>query len=134
MSTFTRTIRTNPDEAHALREDSLLFFREQQEKGMATRVDEYFFRLAVDETLSNAMHHGNGNDGNKKIHVHIEFNRTGIVLYVKDEGNGFDPAGLPDPRSKDCVFKCNGRGVFILSNIGSISWDEELHGVRVVLP
>jgi anti-sigma regulatory factor (Ser/Thr protein kinase) len=77
MSTFTRTIHTNSDEAHALREESLVFFREQQGKGLAARVDEYFFRLAVDETLSNAMHHGNGNDENKKIHVRIEIQQEG---------------------------------------------------------
>ncbi len=113
MLIFTRTINTNPEEAHALREEALQFFMKKQSEGMATHVDEYFFRLALDETLANAMHHGNRNEESRKIEIIIEINMTGVVVSVKDEGQGFNPAELPDPRSRECVFKNHGRGIFI---------------------
>lgn len=50
-------------------------------------------RLAVDEALTNAMKHGNGEDPSKKIHLQYSLNpqRDQIAITIRDEGKGFNP-------------------------------------------
>lgn len=51
-------------------------------------------RLAVDEALTNAMKHGNGEDPSKKIYLEFSLNprRDQITVTIRDEGKGFNPA------------------------------------------
>lgn len=54
-------------------------------------------RLAVTEIVSNAIEWGNKADSGKKIRVCYGLFDDELVLKVEDEGEGFDPAGVPDP-------------------------------------
>jgi len=40
-----------------------------------------------------------------------------LTIRVKDEGRGFDPALLQDPRDEKNLLKENGRGVFLIRSL-----------------
>ena len=74
--------------------------------------------VAVRESVINAIKHGNGSDAGKRVYV--EFTplpagpSNGLCICVRDEGCGFDPAGLPDPLAPENVLKSTGRGIFLI--------------------
>jgi serine/threonine-protein kinase RsbW len=77
------------------------------------------YRLLVSctEAVNNAMIHGNKSDPKKKVVVRCLVGKEGLTLSVKDEGTGFDPDGLQDPREEKNLLKENGRGVFIMRSL-----------------
>src|SRR5688572_10511407 len=76
--------------------------------------------VAVRECVINAIRHGNKGDEEKQVHV--EFTPLerdappGILIRVRDEGPGFDPASLPNPLAPENLLKASGRGIFLIRN------------------
>ncbi len=70
--------------------------------------------LAVRETVINAVLHGNRCDMNKKVLLTAEVRDSGLVISVKDEGEGFDPDCLADPLVPDNLLSESGRGFFLV--------------------
>ncbi len=58
MTPFTHSIPPTPASAQALIAEALRHFRTAQAEGLASDVEEYHFRLALDELLTNAIRHG----------------------------------------------------------------------------
>jgi len=58
--------------------------------------------IAVTEAVNNAILHGNKQDKNKKVHINFEFEKTKLVVSIKDEGKGFNPDKVSDPLAKTC--------------------------------
>lgn len=50
------------------------------------------FRI-VQEALANAVHHA----GARVIVVRVEYRKQGVLIEVEDDGDGFNPAGVPGP-------------------------------------
>ena len=79
----------------------------------------HWVNVAVRESVINAIKHGNGNDTGKRVHVEFtplesaEVPR-GVVIRVRDEGPGFDPASVPDPLAPENLLKGSGRGIFLI--------------------
>ncbi|MHC1744386.1 MAG: ATP-binding protein [Syntrophobacteraceae bacterium] len=74
--------------------------------------DEIFpVELLLRESLNNAMIHGNGNDGAKRIRAKLRIGKKWILLSVADEGMGFD-CGKTRNRAPDPDATC-GRGLLI---------------------
>jgi serine/threonine-protein kinase RsbW len=71
--------------------------------------------ISLTEAVNNAIIHGNKNDQNKKVVVNCKSKQSGIYFSINDEGNGFDPASVPDPTSLDKIECCGGRGVYIIN-------------------
>ena len=71
-------------------------------------------KLALEESLVNAVRHGNRLD--PALHVHIQYciNDRGITICVRDEGPGFDPADIPDPTPPENLTKPTGRGIMLM--------------------
>jgi serine/threonine-protein kinase RsbW len=71
-------------------------------------------KLALEESLVNAIRHGNQLD--PTLHVHIQYciNDRCIKICVRDEGPGFDPARVPDPTSPENLTKTTGRGLMLI--------------------
>jgi serine/threonine-protein kinase RsbW len=74
--------------------------------------------VAVRESVINAIKHGNHNDESK--HVVVEFS-TGtrnleLMILVRDQGEGFDPATLQDPLAPENLLRASGRGIFLIRN------------------
>jgi serine/threonine-protein kinase RsbW len=75
--------------------------------------------VSVRESVINAIRHGNRGDVSK--HVFVEFatgvsdnDRPALSISVRDEGEGFDPAALPNPLAPENLLKSNGRGIFLI--------------------
>lgn len=76
--------------------------------------DIFAVRLALEEVFVNAIKHGNKCDPLKKVHIHYRVDPDGFYIYVRDEGPGFSPADIPDPRRRDHLEEPNGRGLLLI--------------------
>lgn len=72
----------------------------------------YWVSLSVRESVTNAIMHGNQEDADKKVGVQFAISNDSLVICVRDEGEGFDEASLPDPLDPSNVLKPSGRGIF----------------------
>ncbi len=95
--------------------------------------------VALHEALVNAAHHGNlelsselREEGQahyeqrlaerlgeepvcrRKVFVETHIDRKEARILVRDEGPGFDPSTLPDPRAPENLEKASGRGVLLM--------------------
>jgi serine/threonine-protein kinase RsbW len=71
--------------------------------------------IALREALANAVIHGNGEGRDKQVFVRCYGGDDGMLLVlIRDEGPGFEPAGVPDPRTDDRLQLDHGRGLFLM--------------------
>ena len=70
--------------------------------------------LAIDEAITNAIQHGHGGDLSKRVKVCYVVTPIQVVAEVEDQGPGFDPGCLPDPRDNGRRELPGGRGVFLM--------------------
>lgn len=78
--------------------------------------DRFAVELSFDEAFINACEHGNKRQSEKKVTVSYILSKNQIQLSVADEGEGFCPEEVPDPRTDEGLKKCSGRGVFLIRN------------------
>lgn len=76
--------------------------------------DIFSIHLAVEEAFVNAVKHGNKMDLDKKIEFCYRIDDDKVEISIKDEGTGFDPNQVPDPRCGNNLFKPSGRGLFLI--------------------
>lgn len=57
----------------------------------------YAVQMAVDEACSNIIRHGYGGEGKGKIYLDFVQLDDAIKVIIQDEGNTFDPNGVPLP-------------------------------------
>ncbi len=76
--------------------------------------DIFAIHLAAEEALVNAIHHGNGSDARKNIHVVCSLDGHRIRIEISDEGPGFNPSTLPDPTNGEHLQIPGGRGVMLM--------------------
>jgi serine/threonine-protein kinase RsbW len=76
-------------------------------------------RLAVEEALVNAIKHGNRQDPTKRLHVGFCLSGDRVRIEIVDEGQGFDPATLPDCTDSEHLDEPRGRGVMLMRNLMS---------------
>ncbi|MEQ1906243.1 MAG: response regulator [Pirellulaceae bacterium] len=96
--------------------------------------------MAIGEAMVNAMHHGNLElcssmreeehgccyhqlaksrqqelpFSDRRISIQAEFNQEQLKISVSDEGAGFDPEAIADPRDSLNVTKLHGRGLLLI--------------------
>jgi len=74
--------------------------------------------IAVREAVTNAIVHANNEDDTKSIEID-----------VKDQGEGFDPASVPDPTAPANLLKTSGRGIFLIRNfMDEVRWSSRPEG------
>ena len=74
----------------------------------------HWILMALREALANAIKHGNGQDMAKRVHLEMEVKDSTLRIRIRDEGTGFDPAGVADPLAQENRFKTSGRGIFYM--------------------
>ena len=96
--------------------------------------DEIFaVHLAVEEAFANALKHGNCNDIKKTITVEYSISPNRVDISVTDQGQGFNPGGLPDPRCGKNIYKAFGRGVLLMrSYMDKVEYNEAGNSVHMV--
>ncbi len=70
--------------------------------------------MAFRESVNNAVIHGNHRSKEKSVHIEISGTPGQITLRIRDEGDGFDPSGIPDPTAPENLMKPCGRGIFLM--------------------
>ena len=74
--------------------------------------------IAVREALANAMIHGNAKVPGKKIALACYGDPThGVLILVRDQGEGFDPERVPDPRQEERLHLNHGRGLLLMREL-----------------
>lgn len=71
-------------------------------------------RLALEEALANAIHHGNHNNPGKVVTVNLSVDQGKIQIDITDEGEGFDPSAVPDPTRSENLLIPAGRGLTLM--------------------
>ena len=81
--------------------------------------DNTMYRLLVSctEAVNNAITHGNKSDPAKIVTIKCIAEKRLLKVCVKDEGKGFDPGDLEDPREEKNLMKEYGRGVFLMRSL-----------------
>lgn len=77
------------------------------------------FRLqvALSDALANAVIRGNREDEAKGVQVRVDLHPEAICIHVTDEGDGFDPASVPDALGPGMHDRCTGRGLFLIQQL-----------------
>jgi serine/threonine-protein kinase RsbW len=76
--------------------------------------DLFAIRMALEESISNAIRHGNKEDPQKRVQVECRLSPMRFWIQITDEGAGFNPAAVPDCRSPDRLEVPGGRGLTLM--------------------
>lgn len=79
---------------------------------------EFEVETALREALANAIVHGAGGDPAKQIQCCVACDEArGMLLVVRDPGEGFDPASIPSPVVGQNVYRSHGRGIYLINQL-----------------
>lgn len=81
--------------------------------------DLFHVQLAVEEAVINAITHGNKLADDKVVELEFNVHPSEVYIRVKDQGEGFCPEDIPDPRDDDHLECTNGRGVMLIRELMS---------------
>lgn len=95
--------------------------------------DIFAIHLALEEAFLNAIKHGNKMDPTKEIKIDYSIDSKKIEICLADEGDGFDPNIIPDPRYGDNLYKTEGRGLFLMrSYMDVVEFNDRGNSVRMI--
>jgi serine/threonine-protein kinase RsbW len=79
--------------------------------------------MAVREAVTNALVHGNQENETKSVEVIFNCLGNALEIEIRDQGEGFDPTGVPDPTEPANILKTSGRGIFLMrSFMDEVEW------------
>lgn len=79
---------------------------------------EFQVETALRESLANAIIHGCESDPGKSVQCTVACDEErGMIIVVRDQGKGFDPAALPNPTHAEHIFTDHGRGIFMINRL-----------------
>src|SRR5207245_6422656 len=74
--------------------------------------------LALTEALANAVIHGAKADPSKIIECDVGCDESrGMLIVVRDPGEGFDPAAIPSPMHGENIYAEHGRGIYLINQL-----------------
>jgi serine/threonine-protein kinase RsbW len=74
----------------------------------------HWILMALREAVANAIKHGNQMDLSKNVHVEMDVVADTLAVYIRDEGEGFEPTAVGDPLAPENRLKTSGRGIFYM--------------------
>jgi serine/threonine-protein kinase RsbW len=77
--------------------------------------DLFAVEMALEESLTNAIRHGNRLDEEKQVFVVCKASPERFWLKVRDEGTGFRPQNVPDCTSEENLHCPGGRGLALIN-------------------
>lgn len=95
----------------------------------------HWMSVAIRESVTNAVRHGNKLDSSKRVIVYFEYKAPEFTVVVEDEGEGFNPERVPDPLAEENLLRASGRGIFFMKNfMDEVSYRfEPNRGTRVTM-
>ena len=98
-----------------------------------TEEEIFAIHLATEEAFVNAVNHGNEGDQEKKIKFDYEITPDKVEISITDQGTGFEPDAIPDPRKEENLYKTGGRGVLLLrAYMDVVEYNENGNSVRMI--
>lgn len=74
--------------------------------------------LALTEALANAVVHGAKGDVTKVVECDVFYDEPqGLLIIVRDPGEGFDPHRVPNPLKGENLYSNHGRGIYLINQL-----------------
>lgn len=105
-----RRIASDPDNCAIIITQVL----EQLERFEWSNRDVFAIHMAMEESILNAIRHGNRCCCDKQVHIRIQISRDRFYSCVTDEGEGFKLEEVPDPTLEENLENTSGRGVMLI--------------------
>jgi len=88
----------------------------RQMKGVEGKEDA--IELSLQEALANAVIHGAKEDSTKTVECLVSGDEErGILIVVRDPGEGFEPDTIPSCTVGENVYSSHGRGIFLINQL-----------------
>lgn len=88
--------------------------------------------MAAEEALMNALKHGNQLDEDKHVEVGFYVSNETVRIEISDEGTGFDPNVVPDPRDDENLEIPSGRGLMLMrAFMNEVEFNQAGNGVMM---
>ncbi len=101
--------------------------------GTFSEEDIFAVHLALEEAFTNSVKHGNKMEPSKAVKVDYVIDPEKIEICLTDEGDGFDPGVIPDPRYGDNLYKPAGRGMLLIrSFMDVVEYNSKGNSVRMI--
>lgn len=95
--------------------------------------DIFAVHLALEEAFVNAVRHGNKMEPSKAVKIDYAVEPDKVEICMTDEGEGFDPEVIPDPRYGDNLYKPAGRGMLLMrSFMDVVEYNKPGNSVRMI--
>ncbi len=95
--------------------------------------DIFAVHLAMGEAVINAIKHGNKMDPGKKVTINYSMDSDKVEVSVSDDGEGFNPEVVPDPRCGANLYKPQGRGLLLIrSYMDVVKFNENGNAIHMV--
>ncbi len=97
------------------------------------REDIFAVHLSIEEAFLNAIKHGNKMDPGKSVKIEYSVDLDKVKISMTDEGDGFDPVAVPDPRCGENLYKTYGRGLLLIrSYMSEVAFNSRGNCVHMV--
>jgi serine/threonine-protein kinase RsbW len=98
-----------------------------------TQDDIFAVHLAMEEAFLNAVEHGNNMDPSKTVSIAYLLDDEKVEIWMADEGKGFNPESIPDPRADENLYRPEGRGLLLINAyMDVVEYNAQGNGVRMV--
>lgn len=95
--------------------------------------DIFAVHLTLEEAFLNAVKHGNKMDPSKKVKVDYSVDADKIEISVTDQGPGFRPDNVDDPRFGENLFKPGGRGLLLMNSyMDMVKFNKQGNSVHMI--
>ncbi len=95
--------------------------------------DIFAVHLAMEEAFLNAIKHGNKMDAGKKVRIDYSVGLDKVEISLTDQGEGFNPETVPDPRFGENLYKLAGRGLLLINSyMDVVEFNKHGNCVRMV--
>ena len=95
--------------------------------------DIFAVHLTLEEAFLNAVKHGNKQDPEKKVKVDYSVSSEKLEITITDQGSGFKPDNVADPRFGENLFKPGGRGLLLMNSyMDVVKYNEQGNSVFMV--
>ena len=103
-----------------------------EEKGFS-QDDTFAVHLALEEAFLNAVKHGNKMDPSKKVTLEYLVDEEKVEVRMADEGPGFNPRDMPDPREGENLYRPEGRGLLLINAYMHVAeYNERGNSLRMI--
>jgi serine/threonine-protein kinase RsbW len=108
------TLAADPNAIEPVVEGVMAIVREMQ----CVPGSEDAIELALAEALANAVVHGAKADPSKIIECDVGCDEErGMLIVVRDPGQGFDPNAIPSPICGESIYSDHGRGIYLINEL-----------------